>query len=72
MPRETKKIEAEIIEFRCEKCNRGVYRHDKETLPLNSHPKQWLHRCSSCQNEVYFTAIYPLLKYKGREFEQLL
>ena len=71
MPRMSKNVEVEFIEFICEKCNKGVFRLDVLKKPIESSPKQWPHQCTHCQCESYFTVIYPLLKYKNTEFSQL-
>ena len=63
-----KKVSAEFIEFECDKCNSGVFRLNPSAEVLHSNPRQWQHQCTECQDNVYFTKIYPMLMYKGKEF----
>lgn len=62
-----KKISAELVEFKCKACDSGVYRHTG-FISDKSHPLQYEHACSSCQNTVFFTMIYPVIEYKEKEF----
>ncbi len=61
----SKSISAELVEFRCEKCNAGAYRVDRSRNPVNN---QWPHACSNCGDEAFFAYPYPYIEYKGEEF----
>ena len=55
------------IGYHCDDCKKGVFRliHD---VPIDSSPKQWKHECSNCGREGYFTVVFPIIRYKGKEF----
>jgi hypothetical protein len=61
MPRVSKPIEAQLIEYACD-CGKGVYRL-KYKQPYTSDCRYtWLHECSHCGRELEFTTPYPLLE----------
>ena len=60
--------EAVRIEQHCDKCGKGVFRLIEES-PTDSSPRQWLRACSHCKREVYFTFAFPIIKYRGKEFQ---
>ena len=61
-----KKIEAEIIGAICSECEQGYLMH--HGTPLKTNPKQWLHKCTNCDHEAYFTKPYSFIVYQDKEF----
>jgi len=66
MAQRSKQIQADIIEYECDECLKGLYRVHLENK--NSTTRQWLHRCTQCGHEVYFTVIYPIIQYREKAF----
>lgn len=62
-----KPIQAELIEYRCTKCDKGVYRQTG-VVAKNTNPVNFEHACSSCGHTVMFTIGYPVIEYKGKKF----
>ena len=61
----SKPIQAEIVEFKCEECNQGVYRVDNSMDPL---PNRWGHKCTNCGQQGYSPFTYPYIEYKNEQF----
>lgn len=66
MPQKTKPIQAEFVEFICSQCNQGVYRVRGRVLKSN--PRQWEHHCSHCDHTAFLTAVFPMIRYKEKDF----
>lgn len=64
---EHRTVTAEFVEYVCDECQKGVYRVLWETQD-RSFPRRWWHRCSNCGHETGITAVYPMVKYKGKHF----
>ncbi len=57
-------VQAELVEFICPSCEKGVLRVDESKRPTQT----WKHKCSHCTYEGELAAPFPLIKYKGEEF----
>ncbi len=70
MQSNSKQITAEYIESYCDDCEgKGVFRVALDKKPIiHTNPKQWPHKCTRCNKEVYLTFPYPILRYKGEQF----
>lgn len=55
----------ERVEYPC-KCGQGFYRYDPDGE--RSTHNQLPHRCTKCNELVFFSILYPALRYKGRIF----
>lgn len=64
-------IEREIVatklEHRCDHCGVGVYRFNGNSIKTTN-PMQYEHSCSNCSKTAFFTFIFPVIKYKDRDF----
>ncbi|POB18717.1 hypothetical protein CRN36_07365 [Vibrio vulnificus] len=60
-----KPIQAELVEFPCEKCNQGVYRVDQNRSFTG---QQWPHVCTHCKRECYLAKPFPMIVYKEEKF----
>ncbi|EGU39392.1 hypothetical protein VIS19158_03841 [Vibrio scophthalmi LMG 19158] len=58
-----KPANVELVEFKCDDCQRGVYR-----VSDNQRNAMWPHKCTYCQKEVLFPFPYPCIEFNGERF----
>lgn len=57
-------VEAELVEFICPNCDKGVLRVDEGKRPGIT----WAHKCTRCEYECEIAAPFPMILYKGEKF----
>ncbi len=64
MPRRSKPINAQLIEYACD-CLKGVYRLKHKTPYTSDSRHTWLHACTACKKELEFCVPYPLIEIQS-------
>jgi hypothetical protein len=78
MRKTTRTIQAELIEYTCDSCRKGVYRitdnhpeHQpewQEEKVLVTWPTLWTMKCNTCGDQSKIAQPYPVLRYKLNDF----
>ena len=63
MPREQIPIRPIRVDYKCDTCGEGYYRHTG--IVLTSYPPQFPHACNKCGDSRTFWERYPTLRYVG-------
>lgn len=66
--KKSRKVEAELVEFHCTECEKGVFRVDTKRKVIQTAPAQWPHICTNCNYECYFAYPYPMVRFKEQDF----
>jgi hypothetical protein len=61
MPRVSKPVNAQLIEFQCA-CGKGIFRRDQSKPVRFEYPMSYPHKCTHCGLEGGFPVAYPLLE----------
>lgn len=66
MPQVFKPISGHLVGFKCDRCNVGYYKRVEGVAAESKYPRQWLHQCTHCGIESYFTTAYPMFRATTR------
>jgi len=65
MPRIQRPVRPILVDYICDKCGKGSYRHSgtDNMKVLWSNPPKFPHECTECGDRKYFIEKYPTIRY---------
>ena len=56
-----KEVRTYLVDYTCDKCDVGKFRPKQM---LMSDPPQWVHECTTCEEQKTFNLKYPYTDYE--------